>query len=353
MKKITLAIVLLASLNNIVFAQSSVGGNEPKSYVGDINQIFPSAPTSNNLMKFEEVPISYYTGIPDISIPLISIPTNNSKIAVGVQLKYHPLNAKPDDKASETGLGWSFIAGGTISRTVRGGNPDEKNRTIAFSSPPKAKYGIYNETYNPTSTLMKDQTIDLNNYGFEAAMGRYDTEYDLYQYNFMGQSGRFYIVKDDVGNYKPEKLDKNNLQIIINNTAPNDITSFTIVDDKGIRYTFEGMEKSQKSITNVKIGIISGIGNPNPSLNIGNYWAAFNLTKIEDPNNILLANFNYTIDSAVKFEETPTTIKRLVMNVQYVNTSEILEFLMEVCQEPSKHNTFIILPIQSCLPVLM
>jgi hypothetical protein len=320
MKKNTISVILLlVSLNSTVFAQSSI--SEPKSYVGDINQMFASAPTSNNLMKFEEVPVSYYTGIPNISIPLISIPTNNPKVAVGVELKYHPLSAKPDDKAGETGLGWNLIAGGTISRTIRGGNPDEKNRTIAFSSPPKAKYGIYNETYNPTSKLMKNQMIDLNDYGFEAAMGRYDTEYDLYQYNFMGQSGRFYIIKDDNGNYKPEKLDKNNLQIIINSVAPSEISSFTIVDDKGIRYSFEGMEKSQKSINNIKVGIISGIGNPNPSQDISNYWAAFNLIKIEDQNNILLATFNYDLTSQVKFEETPTTIKRLAINPQYYNSN--------------------------------
>ncbi|RTZ46411.1 hypothetical protein EJ377_19385 [Chryseobacterium arthrosphaerae] len=88
--------------------------------MGDINQMFPAAPASNNLMKFEEVPVSYYTGIPDISIPLFTIPTGNPKVPVSIQLKYHPLNAKPDDKSGETGLGWSMIAGGTISRTVRG-----------------------------------------------------------------------------------------------------------------------------------------------------------------------------------------------------------------------------------------
>jgi len=323
MKKNTIAVILLlASLHGAVNAQAGAGGDDPKSYVGDINQMFASAPTSNNLMKFEEVPVSYYTGIPDISIPLVSIPTTNSKVSVGVQLKYHPLSAKPDDRASETGLGWSLIAGGTISRTVRGGNPDEKNRTIAFSNPPKAKYGIYFEALNPTSKLMKDQTIDLNDYSFNAAMGMYDTEYDLYQYNFMGQSGRFYIVKDDNGKYKAEKLDKNNLKIIINNIVPNEITSFTVVDDKGIRYTFEGMEKSQKTINSVKTGLTTGIGNPNPSTEISNYWAGYNLTTIKDQNGILLATFNYGTDSTVKFEETPTTTRRLASDVYYTNNSQ-------------------------------
>ena len=245
MKKNTIAIILLlASLNNTVQAQSS--DDAPKSYVGDINKMFAAAPTSNNLMKFEEVPVSYYTGIPDISIPLINIPTGNSKVAINIQLKYHPLTAKPDDKAGESGLGWNLIAGGTISRTVRGGNPDEKDRTIAFSSPPKTKFGIYNEITNPTSKLMKDEPVDMNDYSFRAAMGQYDTEYDLYQYNFMGYTGRFYVPKDASGNYHIEKLDKNNLKITLGSDSYGVIDSFTITDDKGIKYIFSAMERSQK-----------------------------------------------------------------------------------------------------------
>ena len=209
MKKSIIAVILLTAFwGHALKGQSSAGGDVAKSYVGDINQIFPAAPTSNNLMKFEEVPVSYYTGIPDISIPLFNIPTGNSKVPVNIQLKYHSLNAKPDDKAGETGLGWSMIAGGTISRTVRGGGVDEKNRTIAFSSPPKPKFGIYDHVNNPTFKVMNDQPVNMDDYKFFAGLGRYDTEYDLFQYNFMGYSGRFYIVKDSAGNYKAEKLDR-------------------------------------------------------------------------------------------------------------------------------------------------
>jgi hypothetical protein len=323
MKKSTIAVILLTVFwGHSLQGQSSPDGDVAKSYVGDINQMFPAAPTSNNLMKFEEVPVSYYTGIPDINIPFFNIPTSNAKVSVAVQLKYHPLNAKPDDKAGETGLGWSMIAGGTISRTVRGGGVDEKSMTIAFSSPPKPKFGIYDHINNPTYKVMNDEPVNMDDYKFFAGLGRYDTEYDLFQYNFMGNSGRFYIIKDAAGNYKAEKLDKNNLQILFEHNTTGEVISFTIVDDKGIKYIFSPMEKSQKSITNTKTGLTTGIGNIDGNLEIDNYWASFHLTKITDQNNIALALFKYDLSSVVKFEEPTTRTFRNAKDVYYHNTSQ-------------------------------
>ncbi|MGG7469973.1 hypothetical protein ACVVIH_02430 [Chryseobacterium arthrosphaerae] len=322
MKKSTIAVILLTAFWGYTLkGQSSAIGDVAKSYVGDINQMFPAAPASNNLMKFEEVPVSYYTGIPDISIPLFTIPTGNPKVPVSIQLKYHPLNAKPDDKSGETGLGWSMIAGGTISRTVRGGGVDEKNRTIAFSSPPKPKFGIYDHVNNPTFKVMNDEPVNMDDYKFFAGQGRYDTEYDLFQYNFMGHSGRFYIVKDAAGNYKAEKLDRNNLQIRFDHDNTGEVSSFTIVDDKGIKYIFSPMEKSQKSITSMKTGLTTGIGNIDDSSEIGDYWTSFHLTKITDQNDIPLALFKYDLSSLVKFEEPTTRTFRYAKDVYYYNTS--------------------------------
>ena len=313
-------IVLLFFMSNI---NAQISQGEGKSYVGNINEMFPAAPTSNNLMKFEEVPVSYYTGVPDINIPIFNIPTNNKDVAVNVQLKYHTLNAKPEDRSGETGLGWSLIAGGSITRTVRGGGPDEKNRTIAFSSPPKSKFGIYNHIQNPTYKIINnDNSFNFSDYTFYAGLGRYDTEYDLYQYNFAGHSGRFYVVKNTDGSYSVEKLDKNNLKITcgtIDNYGA--ILSFTITDDKGIKYLFDGKERSQKDITTVKVGLINGNGDITPSTEIGDYFTSFHLVQINDQNNTNLVQFNYDLSSIVKYKDTPTTTRRLARNVSYVNNS--------------------------------
>lgn len=322
MKNIILILTLILS-NSMINAQSS--GGDPKSYVGNINQMFPPAPTSNNLMKFEEVPVSYYTGIPDINIPIFNIPSTNKNVAINVQLKYHPLNAKPDDRSGETGLGWSLIAGGTITRTVRGGGPDEKIINIAFSPTPKIKYGIYHHIYNPTYKIINDDfSFNFNDYTFDAGIGKFDTEYDLYQYNFMNQSGRFYVVKNTDNTYTVEKLDKNNFQIVCGEIDTYGvIKSFIITDDKGVKYLFDALEKSHKDIANIKIGMTTGMGDIIPSTEIGDYFTSFHLVKINDQKNLNLVEFKYDLLSWVKYPETPTTTTRIAQNVSYTNNTGV------------------------------
>lgn len=321
MKAIIISFLILSS--SMINAQSS--GGDPKSYVGNINEMFPPAPTSNNLMKFEEVPISYYTGIPDISIPIFNIPTTNKNVALNVQLKYHPLNAKPDDRSGEMGLGWSLIAGGTITRTVRGGGPDEKIRQIGSPPNAKIKYGIYHHIYNPTHKIINnDFSFNFDDYTFDAGIGKFDTEYDLYQYNFMNQSGRFYVVKNTDNTYTVEKLDKNNLHIVCGEIDTYGvIKSFVITDDKGMKYLFDALEKSQKDITTIKIGMTTGAGDLIPSTEIGDYFTSFHLVKINDQQNVNLVEFKYDLSSWVKFQETPTTTTRLAQNVSYTNNTGV------------------------------
>jgi hypothetical protein len=195
MRKQIITALFLSTICNQLWGQ--VEGRFNKS-LDNINKMFPAAPTANNLMKFEEVPVSYYTGIPDVSIPLFNMSTGNENVNLDVSLKYHPLSAKPDDKAGEAGLGWNLSAGGTITRTVRGGVADSKVDPILFSAVPRNKYGIYHHDYNNTYKLVYDDTanFDYLEYGYNAATGKIDTEYDLYQYNFMGYAGRFIIKRD-------------------------------------------------------------------------------------------------------------------------------------------------------------
>lgn len=90
----------------------------------NINNIFYKSPAHANLTAFEEVPVSNYTGIPKISVPICSFETQSHFLNIDISLNYHPLSAKPEDRASETGLGWTLFAGGSIIRTPRG-YPDD------------------------------------------------------------------------------------------------------------------------------------------------------------------------------------------------------------------------------------
>ena len=306
MKKIILPLVILVSQHH--FSQASEPPTSVSNPMDNIKQLFPAAPTANNLMKFEEVPVSNYTGIPDIKIPIAGISTGSPQIAANVSLNYHPLNAKPDDKSGETGLGWSLFAGGSITRTVRG-TPDDQAVLSALGGTPTI--GIYFDEYttrysdkNYTRKYLDAQAtgigLDPSNPQFKklfyeaAFINRYDTEYDLYQYNFMGQTGRFIIKKNSTNQLFAEKLDKNNLKITILTSNPNnslEATAFVITDEMGNKYNFDVVEKSTRSSVSNKVGF-RGYINTNDS-SLGTTSSAFHLSKVTNASDQELVKLSY------------------------------------------------------------
>jgi hypothetical protein len=100
--------VILFCINLQVFAQDEYKAN-----------VIPPSPDAAALGKFVEVPVSYYTGIPQISIPIYTIQTGN--IQLPISISYHAGGVKVEDVASRVGLGWALNAGGVISRSVVGG----------------------------------------------------------------------------------------------------------------------------------------------------------------------------------------------------------------------------------------
>ncbi|MBN8643437.1 MAG: RHS repeat protein [Flavobacteriales bacterium] len=300
-------LILLLSIGCVTLAQSP----EIKT---DLPTIIPPSPTVASLMKFEEVPVSNYTGIPDISIPLFTTSTLSKDINLEVSLKYHPSGVAVEERASDVGLGWSLFAGGTISRTVRG-LPDEIN------SMGDNKFGLYQNS---------STNIHNNNYYYEAfdalteylgATGNYDitwdtlrkclwdakvrgemdSEHDLWQFNFMGKSGRFYIKKNLNNQLEVTPLDDYRLKIInyYGNTSNQYLpTSFVIFDEKGYKYTFDVIETTTQHSFSLSISSTTYEDSgpiPSPSTF---YNSSFHLSTINDNQGNLVVEFLY--DSTFK-----------------------------------------------------
>src|SRR5688572_22614956 len=73
------------------------------------------SPNAASVGKFGDTPVSYHTGVPEISVPIFTIQEGN--LSVPISLNYHSNGVKVDDVASWVGLSWSLNAGGSISRT--------------------------------------------------------------------------------------------------------------------------------------------------------------------------------------------------------------------------------------------
>lgn len=211
-------------------------------------QVIAPSTDMRGIVQFVNTPVSEYTGIPDVKIPLYSI--NDSNLDFDMQLRYHPNSIKKDERAGTTGLGWNLTAGGSITRVIRG-LPDELYGNQL--TPPK--WGI-NCSMNDLGNFIEDPTSyssqgNMDEYDklFEALeMGKYDTQYDIFYYNFMGYSGSFYIkVNNSLSNLAVVKLEKTPLKISVSHSLTQGgntykINSFTIVDENGNKYLFDVKE---------------------------------------------------------------------------------------------------------------
>ena len=81
------------------------------------------SPEAANLGTYGSVPVSLFTGIPDISVPIHEMRVGS--MTFPVSLRYHLASVKPNQYPGIVGLGWSLQCGGCVTRTVRG-VPDEK-----------------------------------------------------------------------------------------------------------------------------------------------------------------------------------------------------------------------------------
>lgn len=86
----------------------------------DTSKLIPQtiSPTAYQIAQFGRTPISYFYGLPQISIPLTEV--RGRGYGVPVALSYHGGGIKPDQHPGWVGLGWSLQAGGCITRVTRG-----------------------------------------------------------------------------------------------------------------------------------------------------------------------------------------------------------------------------------------
>ncbi len=109
----------------ISFTLQHIGNAQDDYYLDrfEAGQVIPPSPTASSLSKYVDIPVSLYTGVPEITIPIFNI--ENNKFRLPVYLSYHSNGNKASETASWTGLGWSLNAGGIITRSVKG-LPDDK-----------------------------------------------------------------------------------------------------------------------------------------------------------------------------------------------------------------------------------
>lgn len=143
------------------------------------------SPDVASLGTYGTVPVSLFTGTPDISVPLYELSVGNYTFPITGT--YHTGTVKPHAQPGIIGLGWSLRADGYISRTVHGVYDEKQCRQYIHGY-----YGHAKETkgmtYERFRQIVRDstRTDGLTHAWFELSP-------DEFSFDFCGYSDRFYL----------------------------------------------------------------------------------------------------------------------------------------------------------------
>jgi YD repeat-containing protein len=258
MKRLIVILVYLLLTNWCIYAQT--GGTQP------LKQVNFATPEAAMLGKFENISISNYTGVPDISIPLYTI--KEREFELPIVLRYHSSGIKVDEEATWVGLGWDLSVGGQIIQVPVGANDDYDH--IASTNISQG----YNNLMNPSPT-----PFPSNHHNYDArpergsvwsasgsTPGQNDDDYltfwwvsqkqllkpDIYNYSLPTASGKFFLNPQT---QKPVLFGAINSKDSITRKTTNAFTSGWIISDmNGYIYTFKESGKEYTSSGDIQTG---------------------------------------------------------------------------------------------------
>lgn len=141
------------------------------------------SPNAASLSVYGEVPVGYYTGVPDINIPLYELELDGMKFPLS--LNYHASGVRVAQDAGWVGMGWSLNAGGCITCSVRGWA--DYGPGIGKYDPPK---------YNDLDKIgASGDMLDYEKFKL-IIENKVDSEPDIFYFNFGRYSGKFFVQKD-------------------------------------------------------------------------------------------------------------------------------------------------------------
>lgn len=206
--------ILLMFITGIILCGKTVAQQSP-----NLTNAATLSPNTEKAIKMGSEEVSLFTGVPQIGVPLYSYSNPGNSLSLNVSLSYQAGGIGVDEAPTFTGLGWYLNAGGIITRVVRG-QADEGNEYIS-------------EGFLNTDSIPNDWRANGSKYYNDSL----DAEQDIFQYNFNGRSGTFYIGKN--GQVAQVPLTK---MKIIPQFGYSTFPSFKIITEDGVTYIFDKTE---------------------------------------------------------------------------------------------------------------
>lgn len=268
MKKIIISLIAIITIMNL-YSQ-----NQDIAYP----HIVPMSPNAAEFAKYSDTPVSYYSGTPNINIPLYEIDVDGFKLPIN--LNYHASGIRVDQEATWVGLGWSLNVGSSISRTVKSADDFLMNWDRNY---PRILKGYYDA---PDISANLDNHYEVNGYlNCAAFFGSpeydliYDPEPDIFYYNLPNINGKFILDKSR-GAVLFDKSHNLKIDVIKNS---NNVT-FKITDKEGNQYLYNQWEITRNYTSNGSLNKNIHSSNAKYDDEIGDYtqWTYIRFFECDD-----------------------------------------------------------------------
>ncbi|MCQ2216696.1 MAG: RHS repeat protein [Bacteroidales bacterium] len=263
-------VALFLSLCDIAYSQT-----EEQTLLPSMIPNIPTSPQASAFVRLGEYKAENAYGMPDISIPLFTADFHGYQIPFNLHYEARPL--RPGYNYDVYGLGWTLSGNSCVARTIMDRADEYGDSKTAFRV----------ETFRTSDGKDMKKFIsyrdqhDLMKYHLEWI----DTKLDSYK--IVLPSGRtipFFMYMDENNKLKFDLLSIDRNIKISCKTSSKSIDSFLVIDESGIRYTFDIADK----VSNVS-------KDPNTLANI-----AWHLSRIEIPGK---GTISYQYNTQIKWYE--------------------------------------------------
>ena len=207
------------------------------------------SPNVASLGLYGDVPVSYHSGTPQVNIPIHTLSVNN--IDLNITLAYNASGVRLNQHPGWVGQNWSLVAGGVIVRTIIGDNDEFTSHGCGGGYLEDDIGYLYRGSELNENDLQNDEKFK-NIYATNRTYHGYDYEPDIFTFNFLGKTGKFFLGED--GNWKVSS--ESNLKVVmkpdlitplfeefgwdafIGYKYPKVIGGFELIDDQGNIYKF-------------------------------------------------------------------------------------------------------------------
>lgn len=186
--KYTFIFLLVVSTSNHLIAQQEFPHDVP-------------SPNATSLGKYGDIPVSFYTGQANVSIPLYTM--NVKGIEMPININYDTRGVQMNTLPGWTGENWTLETGGVIVRSVKG-RADELIFPTRIIEAARRNSGnlhfpipeSYFQCHDTINTYFNNENLTADSLFSHILFSSFDLEPDLFTFNFMGHVGKFYLGND-------------------------------------------------------------------------------------------------------------------------------------------------------------